>query len=198
MSDSPRKLVVLNEPLTRRSLLEAGLVAALALPFAAACGPGPDEGPNDAGPDGGERSNDAGPTAVPDAGADAGSGCSQAACTVDANTLVLPLADHPELVPVLGWKVYTDSRYTDPICQGDQILVIQVSQGQYVALSASCTHACCTVELSTNGSGYPEIYCPCHQSTYNLQGGADGGPAPQSLPPLPVCFDGCTVYVQLK
>ncbi len=86
----------------------------------------------------------------------------------------------------------TDSRYSDPVCQQNGFIVIQVSQGQFVALSNSCTHACCQVNL-TQG----ELYCPCHGSSFDLQGNVTGGPAGQSLPTLPVCFDGSTVYVQL-
>jgi Rieske Fe-S protein len=160
----------LNEPITRRSLLEAGaagLVAAFALPFASGCGP-------------------------------ADEACAPGSCTVNASTLVLSLADHPELVPVLGWSVYRDPRYDDPVCHGDQILVIQVSQGNYVALSASCTHACCTVGVETGGDT-TGIFCPCHGSSYSLEGVAASGPAlaTGSLPTLPVSFDGSSVYVQL-
>ncbi len=190
MADPPHKLVVLDPRLSRRELLRVGLAAALASPLAAACGPGP------MGLDGGPRRDggslrDAG--AVPDAGDDDG-GCPPSTCTVDANTLVLPLADNPLLVPVLGWNVYFDQRYTDPVCQEDAIMVIQVSAGKYIAMSASCTHACCTVSLIGD-----ELACPCHNSTYNLQGIAQSGPAltTGNLPTLPCCFDGCAVYVQL-
>jgi Rieske Fe-S protein len=198
MSDSPRKLVVLNEPITRRKLLEtsaAGLVAALALPLATACCGPPDDGDGgyDGGPDGGDGLDGGGRR---DGGTpNDGGGCPTSPnCTVDANTLILPLAQYPELVPVLGWNVYFDQRYTDPVCQGDAILVIQVSQGKYVALSGSCTHACCTVQLDSDGSGF---LCPCHGSFYNLEGELETGPATLNLPSLPVCFDGCAVYVQL-
>lgn len=45
------------------------------------------------------------------------------------------------------------------------------------AMSSTCTHQGCTV--NTAGSGFN---CPCHGSSYNLNGGNTGGPAPTPLP----------------
>jgi len=190
--DSPRKLVVLNQPITRRGLLKAGFAAALAGPLASACGPGPTDGLDGGGRHDGGSLRDSG-VDDGDGGPDGGS-CAPSTCTVNANTLVLPLAEYPELKPILGWNVYFDQRYTDPVCGYDAILVIQVSDGKYVALSGSCTHECCTV-----GVAGQEIGCPCHNSSYNFQGVAQSGPAltTGNLPSLPCCFDGCAVYVQL-
>ncbi|MHB8420967.1 MAG: QcrA and Rieske domain-containing protein [Myxococcales bacterium] len=213
---APPKLPLLQQPLTRRRLLglgAAGFGAALALPAAPACGPpppGPDGGVA-GGPDGGSGGNPCPPS-------DDASACAAGSCQVDGNTLVLAFADHPELVPVLaasqaqyrcdpacpslnpgaesgqGWGIYCDQRYSDPICNQNAILVLHVSQNQYVALSASCTHFCCTVGVRNDASG---LFCPCHGSSYSLTGQVLSSPAPQNLPTLPVCFDACAVYVQL-
>ncbi|HUB06338.1 MAG TPA: Rieske 2Fe-2S domain-containing protein [Myxococcales bacterium] len=172
--------------------------------------------PRDAG-DGGSDGGDC--PASDDRGA-----CPAGSCAVDANTLILALADHPELVPVLGagpidytcdpacgqpgtpfanespqngqgWGVYCDDRYSDPYCEQNAVIVLHTSASTYVALSGSCTHMCCTVGLSSDGSG---LFCPCHSSFYNLQGQVQpNSAAVHNLPSLPVCFDGCAVYVQL-
>lgn len=54
----------------------------------------------------------------------------------------------------------------------------------YVAYSKICTHAGCPVALYRSASH--ELYCPCHQSLFNVLDGATnvGGPAPRPLPQL--------------
>lgn len=132
-----------------------------------------------------------GPTIDPaDAGCAGDGGAS--ACTVDANTLILPLSSHPELQSVGGSLILSDSRYRDPVCGNDNLVVVQVSPGVFSAFSASCTHACCTVQAANGG-----FHCACHGSQFTLDGQVSRGPARTSLASIPVCFDGCSVYVQL-
>jgi Rieske Fe-S protein len=118
--------------------------------------------------------------------------CTSNACTANADTLVVSLADHPQLAKPGGSVVLTDSRYTDPICAQHTIIVAQPSAGKFIAFSASCTHACCTVGFTGT-----EFACPCHGSRYNLEGEVTQGPAPQSLPAVPFCADACAVYLKL-
>ena len=113
-------------------------------------------------------------------------------CPTNSNTLVLALSQYPALAQVGGGVALTDNRYSDPVCGQNGLIVLQPSQGKFVALSTSCTHACCTVNLQGG-----QLFCPCHASTFDLQGNVTGGPAPASLPSLPVCSDGQNVYVQL-
>jgi Rieske Fe-S protein len=58
------------------------------------------------------------------------------------------------------------------------------------AVSAVCTHAACTV--LPGGPGYA---CPCHGSTFKLDGSLVQGPAGTGLPHYPVTFDGITVTI---
>jgi cytochrome b6-f complex iron-sulfur subunit len=58
------------------------------------------------------------------------------------------------------------------------IFVIRAEEGFY-ALIAVCTHlGCLTVYKPDTG----EIACPCHGSTFQKDGRAIAGPAPQPLP----------------
>jgi rieske iron-sulfur protein len=54
----------------------------------------------------------------------------------------------------------------------------------YAAYSMVCTHAGCLVESRLEEN----LLCPCHRSIYDPQRGAEvvGGPAPRSLPQLPI------------
>ncbi len=114
-------------------------------------------------------------------------------CMQNANTLVVPLAQHPELGSTGGNTMLTDSRYSDPVCQQDQFFVVTTGPGTYAAFSAACTHRCCTLQVQGNS-----FYCPCHGATFDLMTGAvTGFPASRALPSLPVCSDGTNLYVQL-
>jgi len=62
----------------------------------------------------------------------------------------------------------------------DPILVMRIN-AEYRAVSARCTHLGCTVRLS--GS---QLQCPCHGSTYALDGSVIRGPAQAPLTRIPV------------
>jgi Rieske Fe-S protein len=64
---------------------------------------------------------------------------------------------------------------------GAPILITQPAAGTVVGLSAKCTHMGCTVAPAGK-----ELDCPCHHSSYDLNGKNLGGPAPRPLPPFPV------------
>ena len=59
----------------------------------------------------------------------------------------------------------------------------------YVAYSKICTHAGCPVALFRHASN--QLYCPCHQSVFDVVEGAKNisGPAPRPLPQLGLDVD---------
>ena len=59
---------------------------------------------------------------------------------------------------------------------GEPIILIALEAGQFRALSGVCTHLACSVRLSGRG-----LTCPCHGSTYSLDGQVTRGPAPGAL-----------------
>jgi cytochrome b6-f complex iron-sulfur subunit len=56
-------------------------------------------------------------------------------------------------------------------------LVAHTGAETFVALSALCTHQACTITNVDNQT----YVCPCHGSTFDLNGRVLGGPAPTSL-----------------
>ena len=61
----------------------------------------------------------------------------------------------------------------------------------YVTYSAICTHMGCTVLWHPGPqppAPFPHIFCPCHQSMFDIFHGAKvvSGPAPRPLPQLPI------------
>ncbi|MBS2026599.1 MAG: Rieske 2Fe-2S domain-containing protein [Deltaproteobacteria bacterium] len=123
-------------------------------------------------------------------------GCSTA-CTQDANTFVIPVGD----IPLGGGKIYSDARFTDQQCSApgapySQFVVLQPTAGTFTALSTGCTHQCCSVRpMSNHNRNF--LYCNCHGSGFDFYGNVLQGPATVPLTSIPVCTDGCNIYVQL-
>jgi thiosulfate dehydrogenase [quinone] large subunit len=74
-------------------------------------------------------------------------------------------------------------QFTDPK-SGSPAWLVHLSSTKFVAYSAVCTHAGCTVSFDGNAM---EFVCPCHGGTYDAKTGAvTAGPPPSPLPPIPV------------
>jgi Rieske Fe-S protein len=65
----------------------------------------------------------------------------------------------------------------------DPVIVVRVSEGDFRAFSATCTHLDCIV-----GYQKPEnrIWCNCHGGAYDLTGRNVAGPPPRPLTPFKV------------
>lgn len=89
--------------------------------------------------------------------------------------------------PAGGVPVGGAARFTDP-SSGDPALVLQLTQGSFVAYDAVCPHAGCTVGYS---SAARLIVCPCHGSEFDPATGAvEVGPAPTGLRTITVAEGG--------
>jgi Rieske Fe-S protein len=103
----------------------------------------------------------------------------------------LTFAQYPALKNSGGSAQVSATGYSDPTCGQNGIIVFE-NGGSYVALSSSCTHACCTVALSGT-----ELKCPCHGATFDLTGQPLSSKAPTALQSLTVCSDSNGVYVTI-
>ena len=63
------------------------------------------------------------------------------------------------------------------------VIVIRTKNGDFKALSATCTHLDCTVQLKKETE---QIWCACHNGIYNLEGNNISGPPPKPLTPFNV------------
>jgi cytochrome b6-f complex iron-sulfur subunit len=71
-------------------------------------------------------------------------------------------------------------------------ILIRDSEGKYLAFTAVCTHLGCTVQYRPD---LHEIWCPCHNGTYDLQGRNVSGPPPRPLAQFQVHIQGEDIVV---
>ncbi|HKH09993.1 MAG TPA: Rieske (2Fe-2S) protein [Rubrobacter sp.] len=66
---------------------------------------------------------------------------------------------------------------------GKDAVLVHLDSGEFVAYSAICTHAGCTVAYKN-----AQLACPCHGSVFDPANGAEvvSGPAQRPLPEIPV------------
>jgi nitrite reductase/ring-hydroxylating ferredoxin subunit len=103
----------------------------------------------------------------------------------------LAFSSYPQLMQTNGTVAFQGNGYSDPACGQPDIIVLAKGGGQYAAFSASCSHACCVVKLSSSS-----FRCPCHGATFSLSTGAcTNGVAPQGLTALNVCVDSTGITV---
>jgi Rieske Fe-S protein len=71
-------------------------------------------------------------------------------------------------------------------------LLVRKPDGELQAFNAVCTHLDCTVQYKPDTS---QIWCACHNGTYDLQGNVVSGPPPRPLERLVVNQRGDEVVV---
>ena len=57
-------------------------------------------------------------------------------------------------------------------------IVLRTADGEIRAFSAVCTHLDCTVQFKSDTS---QLWCACHNGTYDLAGNVVSGPPPRGL-----------------
>ena len=77
------------------------------------------------------------------------------------------------------------------------MLLIHLTNGQFVAYSAICTHAGCTVQFNVHAQ---EIACPCHGAVFdpNNQAQVLAGPAPYPLREIGIRYDETSGHIYLQ
>jgi Rieske Fe-S protein len=74
-------------------------------------------------------------------------------------------------------------------------LLIRTADGQYRAMSATCTHLSCTVQYRDD---LHEVWCACHNGMYDLNGRNISGPPPRPLENFEVQVSGEEIYVRRR
>ncbi len=74
-------------------------------------------------------------------------------------------------------------------------LLILGADGEYHAMSAVCTHLSCTVQYRAETK---QVWCACHNGTYDLAGRNVSGPPPRPLELFDVHLQGQDIVVSRK
>jgi Rieske Fe-S protein len=98
----------------------------------------------------------------------------------------LTIAENPDLAAPGGILFFSQA-------PGKKIFVVRVSETEFRALSARCTHQGCTVEWD----GAEKFVCPCHDSQFTATGGLVKGPALAALGAFPTVLDGDQLTIML-
>lgn len=104
------------------------------------------------------------------------------------NTIAIGLDAYPMLAAVGGSIVGRAAGRADPI------IIARVDDGTFAAVDALCTHMQCTVAYNALNLTFD---CPCHDSTYEIDGRVIGGPAPRPLRSYSAQSDGTTLTIIL-
>jgi Rieske Fe-S protein len=89
------------------------------------------------------------------------------------------ISDNKDLAKVGGYLLLQD------VGDGD-IFVIRLGDAQFCAVSNVCPHRQCRVEVKSATS----IQCPCHHSSYGIDGTYISGPSKASLKRYPISIEG--------
>jgi len=74
-------------------------------------------------------------------------------------------------------------------------ILVMTAEGDYRALSATCTHLSCTVQYRND---LHEIWCACHNGLYDLGGRNVSGPPPRPLDLFEVHLRGDDIVISRK
>lgn len=74
-------------------------------------------------------------------------------------------------------------------------ILVLGADGNYRALSATCTHLSCTVQYRND---LRQVWCACHNGLYDLNGRNISGPPPRPLDPFQVHVRGEDIVVSRK
>lgn len=74
-------------------------------------------------------------------------------------------------------------------------LLVRTADGQYKAMSATCTHLSCTVQYRGE---LHQVWCACHNGMYDLSGRNVSGPPPRPLDSYAVHLRGDEIVVSRK
>jgi Rieske Fe-S protein len=100
----------------------------------------------------------------------------------------LKLSEFPQLMTA-GMAVLGEA-----VGMSEPLAVVRKDDGSFTAMPAVCTHMKCNLKFNQLNA---TLDCPCHGSTFELDGAVINGPAVKSLRQYRVEFDGQIVGVVL-
>ena len=71
--------------------------------------------------------------------------------------------------------------------RSDRLYLVRLDDGGFLALSLHCTHLGCAITWNKDKN---EFECPCHASSFNVNGVVNSPPAPRALDLYPLKIEG--------
>ncbi len=106
------------------------------------------------------------------------------------------LADLPKGVPKRHVELISTvvDGWTRAVGVVGAVWLLKGKDGSVTALSSVCPHSGCSINQKSKAS----YGCPCHDSTFELDGKATDGPSPRPMDPLDVQVKDKDVFVKWK
>jgi cytochrome b6-f complex iron-sulfur subunit len=104
------------------------------------------------------------------------------AVKISGDDLIVKLSDNASLTKAGG-----------SVKVNDEVMLIRKSDTEFIAVKTICTHKGCDVELEGE-----KFVCPCHGSTFTLDGKVTEGPAKNDLKTFETLFDSDKGTVTIK
>ena len=108
-------------------------------------------------------------------------------CTPSEQSLLIPLAEHPELREVGAWKSISFPQ------ELIHLLVVHPAPKEWIAVWKYCSHGFCELEWSAIEGA---IECPCHHSLFNTEGVVLVGPATEDIRSYSICEKDDVLYIE--
>ncbi|MBL7994432.1 Rieske 2Fe-2S domain-containing protein [bacterium] len=92
------------------------------------------------------------------------------------NSLIIDLEDYPELKEAGGFKILKEVAIGEIT---DSIIIVRKSDTDFLVYSSVCRHKKCNVKYKKERDLF---VCPCHGSTYDINGKVIKGPSQGDIP----------------
>lgn len=105
------------------------------------------------------------------------------------NALTISIDDYAELKEDGGFKVIKEVTIGDIT---DSIIIVRKSEKEFLVYSSVCRHKKCNVKFKKDRDVF---VCPCHGSTYDIEGKVIKGPSEKDIPPYKVKLAGTKLEI---
>lgn len=100
----------------------------------------------------------------------------------------IAVKDFPQLMKVGGGLIGSAEGMADPLA------IVRESESQFAVVSGMCTHMRCVLRYNQLNVA---LECPCHGSSFELDGQVINGPATKALARMTFEFDGQTLGIKV-
>lgn len=115
-------------------------------------------------------------------------------CSKDDDVDVDPEENNePEALTIdLNSETYSKLKTDGNAVIADNIIIANLGDEDFVALSAVCTHEGCIIDYNHSAGNFP---CPCHGSVFSNNGAVVEGPASSAVQKYEITRDGSVLTI---